>query len=727
MSFLEKADPLIEKLQQAIDGLKMDIYDNEFKSILEQIDARFPFVDLSEFLEMYVGGEYAKALTEKFHLSGYVEYMNLLSVLKIPKKRRSTQKTSQSREINLTNKRLANRYQFLQVVLTKFLHTIKNKIMHNVLRSIVIFYLYSNVNDFTDGKKILHEMPGAIADFERMVFAPHTSIAIQSKDVIENQTNLILDELKEKGFLEYGDSGKFRLKKHQLEIQDYILNTIRNREGITYQDLQSIIKVKIPILALMPETLFQISLHELSVNNKIIKKEGYWKFRPSYDEYFTLKHYQKIMVTNSRKPKKNQEFFGRKITPEAFIQELKHLDKGNFEDQDDQVTRIAGMILTNSPMMSHPPNELDEFDFVVDLSNYKFTKEQEALIQNLGLEIRSNIIYVKVMTDENLSMDKLSDLSLKLKNRGRGEQGFVISFVAIDSITQRLLNNDKTIQLISENELKEWCMITPIIPSRRGSVVIIRHGLHSGTIAKINSVNYESGMADIVLLPNMKNDVQFIGSLDEITLDVPIEQFTDHSSRYFEFLKKLYQISKDEIFRSVIVEGSTTSSRIAIMPDVKISPIQIMSEIHGFSNAKIDFERVDRHLIKYSTNNLFSCTCFSWVNMSKTQGLCDHLVLVLNESVKKLLSTNTKLTAKNTRFMLTVIEHKMDVYLRRLRYANVDGSEATCPNCGCSAQTLKKIEELFGYRQMSKKDKFSLRRQSQCKKCRSSKLEQQKA
>ena len=718
MSFHERTDPLIEKLQQAIDGLKTDIYDNEFKAILEQIDARFPFVDLSEFLELYVGGEYAKALTENFHLSGYVEYMNLLSVLKLPKKRRSTQKTSQSREINLTNKRMANRYQFLQVVLTKFLPTIKNKIMHNVLRSIVIFYLYSNVDDFTDGGKILHAMPGAIVDFERMIFAPHTSIAIQSKDVIENQTNLILDELKEKDFLEYGDSGKFRLKKHQLEIQDYIFNTIHNREGITYQDLQSIIKVKIPILALMPETLFQISLHELSVNNKIIKKEGYWKFRPSYDEYFTLKHYQKIMAANSRKPRKNQEFFGRKITPEAFIEELKLLDRGDFEDQDDQVTRIAGMILTNSPMMSHPPNELDEFDFVVDLSNYKFTKEQEALIQNLGLEIRSNIIYVKVMTDENLSMDKLSNLSLKLKNRGHGEQGFVISFIAIDSITKRLLNNDKTIQLIAENELKEWCKITPVIPSRRGSVVIVRQGLHRDSIAKINSVNYESGMADMMLLHSMETDVQFIGSLDEITLDVPIEQFTDHSSRYFEFLKKLYQISKNDVFKSVIVEGSTTASHMETMPDVKTTPLQITSLLHGFSKVKIDHKRPNRHSIKYSTNDLFSCTCFSWENMSKTHGLCDHLVLVLNESVKKLLSTNTKLSSRNTRSILNSIEHKMDVYLQRLRYANMDGSDAICPNCGCAAYTLKKVEELFGYRQMSKKDKFSLRRQSQCKKCR---------
>ena len=720
MSFQEQPHPLTEILQHAIDGLKSDINDREFEAVLQQIDGCFPFVDLSEFLEMYVDGEYSKVLIKMFHLSGYAEYQKLLQILKLPQKRRSIQKTPQSREINMQNKKLAERYECLQEILSRFLPTIKNRIKYNVLRSIILFHLYSNMYNFTTKKAIAYSIPTAITDFEHLVTAPHMPLSIHDSRDLNMQVNSILDGLQERNFLESGDSDRFRLREHQLKIHDYILNTIRNREGITHQDLLSVIKNKIVILSQMPPTLIQIVLHELTSDNSIIKKEGYWKLKPSYDEYFTFEYYKRVTLENSRISGKRQGFCGRKIMPDDFIRELRLLDRGDFEDHDDQVTRIAGMILANSPMMAHPPNELKEFDFVVDLSNYTFTGEQQDTIQNLGIEIRSDITYVKVMTNADITIDELSDLVLKLKKRGHNEQGFIISFAVVDSRVKKMLEHDKTIQLISVNELKQWCKITPIIPSRRGAVAVVRQGRNSGAIAKIKSVNYESGMADVVLLTGMRNCTQYIGSLEEITLDVPLTQFIDHSSKYFEFLRKLHQISKDDVFMSVVADGPAGQSSTQSTSYVEILPYQIKCEFCGHSKTSIDFEEggTDKQTLDYLTRDLFSCTCFVWIHQSRTHGLCEHLVFLLNESVKRLLSTNIRLSHEEIECTLIEIEERMNLFLRRLKYSSHDGSYAVCPKCDCVAETIGQVESLFGYRQMDKSNKFSLRRQSRCKRCR---------
>jgi len=717
MPFQEQIDPLIEKLQQAIDEFKADITNQEFEKVLGQIDAYFPFVDLSEFVEMYVDGEYPKTLIELFHLAGHLEYQKLLQILKLPQKRKSTQKTAKSREINLTNKKLAERYALLKKTLSKFRHQIKNKITYNVLRSVILFYLYAKTTDFTGRQEIIRDIPSAVADFEHLILAPHTPISQCSKEQIHTYANSILGELREDGFLETNSASKLRLKKYQLHMRDYVLNTIHNREGITHQKLLGVLKNKIPILAQMPPALFQVTLHELASDNQIVKKEGYWKFKPSYDEYFTSKYWRKTAKNSYISDKKG--FFGRKISPDGFIKELKQLDRGDFEDHDDQVTRIAGMILANSPMMAHPPNELSEFDFVVDLSNYTFTKEQQNVIQDLNIEIRSNIICVKVMTDAAITIDQLSNLILKLRNRGRNEQGFVISFEIVDGLVEKMLNDDKTIQMVSEIELKEWCKITPVIPSRRGAVAIVRQGHNKGEIVRIKSVNYESGMADIVFLTDMKEDILYIGSLEEITLDVPMKQFTDYSGKYFEFLRKLYHISKTDVFRSVVTGGSSDPSSVQHAPYTRITTCEISGEFSGGSKPKIDLDnRLDKKTLFYSAGDLFSCTCFAWGHMSKTQGLCEHLIYLLNESIKKMLSKNTKLPSTYQKSVLSGIESRMDLFLRRLRYANSDGASAVCPNCGCTAQTLGTVDRLFGYRQMNKNNKFSLRRQSRCNKCR---------
>ena len=66
-----------------------------------------------------------------------------------------------------------------------------------------------------------------------------------------------------------------------------------------------------------------------------------------------------------------------------------------------------------------------------------------------------------------------------------------------------------------------------------------------------------------------------------------------------------------------------------------------------------------------------------------------------------------------------VFSKRMDLFLDRMRYTNMSGSEpAKCPKCHIIATTLDDVHDKFGFRQMKREDKFSLRRQSRCNNCR---------
>lgn len=718
MSFQESPDPLVEQLQHVIDDLRQNIHHREFEKILTKIDKEYPFVDLYEFLEMYVNGEYSKVLIEKFHLVGYSDYYRLLKILQINKKRKSSQKTSKARLINLSDSKMAKRYQLLQKILIKFQTSIKNKIIHNTLRAIIILYLYSKEQNFTNKESIIQVMPNTIKDFEHLILMPHIPLASISNEKINKFTNSILLELQDSSILEINESNEFRLEKHQFLIADYIFNIIQKRAGIIYQELEVLLRKRLPFLSYIPPALFQVKLNELVTINKIIRKGGYWKLKPFYDQYFTLDDYVKL---NSDTFNKNRKFFGRKITPSEFIKEVTELHKGDFEDQDDQVTRIAGMILSNSNMMNHISNDLDEFDFAVDLSNYEFTQQQQKIIKKLGLEITSNIIYVKVAINEVIKIQQLEDLTLKLQNRGLDEQGFIISFENIEKSVNDMLQNNKTIQLITKEKLKTWCKITPVIPSRVGAVAIVRQGDHRGSIVKIKSINYESGRANIVLFPKMNDDIQYIGNLEEITLSVDVVKFVDYSSKYFEFLGKLRKISKTNTFRKTIADGVLNSSKLNTASNIEfVSDKNIKCRFHGEFTVEIDLaKQSDKTSLIYGASDLFSCTCFRWNHQSRTTGLCEHLIFVLNESVKKILSSANELSSIRIESNLQKIEQKMDLFLDRLRYSSMnDSTSVQCPHCGKIGNSLVAVKDLFGYRQMNPDEKFLLRHQSRCKTCR---------
>ena len=429
MSFQEPQDPFINGLQELIDEMRLRADRQALKKVLDKIYEKFPFVDIPAFLEMYVDGEYSKELIRKFNLSGYPEYQSLLRVLKLGAKRRSLKKDPHAREINLADSKLASQYTYLRDTLYPFKQYMWDKAANNALRMIMILLLYHNEEKFVSRRELISLIPSTINDFKHLVPEYSAARIPPSSERIEKLAEQILLDLENETLLDTDASGCIRLERHQLRLPNYILNTVQSMDGITYQKLASTLKKKLPIISHMPHTILLVMLNDLVTNYKIIRKEGYWKLKPYYDEYFMFDSYLKLHSKSSSSLRKNRKFFGRTINPDEFISEIIELQKGDFEDQDDQVTRIAGMMLSHSNMTAHPTNDFEGFDFAVDLPRYEFTKQQQKIIQNMGLDIRSSIVYVKVMVNDRITGDIISDLSSKLKGRGREEQGLVVSFV----------------------------------------------------------------------------------------------------------------------------------------------------------------------------------------------------------------------------------------------------------------------------------------------------------
>ena len=108
MAFQKLENPLIEQLRTAIEDLKNESKKKDVLKILKQLDNQFPFLDVMQFIDMYVSGTYSNEIIKKFHLNGQDDFKLILKILEF-KKLRKTSKRSSSYAANLNNKNLKQR------------------------------------------------------------------------------------------------------------------------------------------------------------------------------------------------------------------------------------------------------------------------------------------------------------------------------------------------------------------------------------------------------------------------------------------------------------------------------------------------------------------------------------------------------------------------------------------------------------------------------------------
>ena len=153
-------------------------------------------------------------------------------------------------------------------------------------------------------------------------------------------------------------------------------------------------------------------------------------------------------------------------------------------------------------------------------------------------------------------------------------------------------------------------------------------------IAKLDSINYETGKADIELIPSSEEVITYVGHLQEINLfDDPI--MDDHSvmsKNYFEFLNILGKNSEDDEFQRAVFRSEEESAN-ARLKDKYGSFYHGEIEDWGFEDKNEFMVKFPLHscLIKQYEDgfeNIFHCACDYFQSKNK---FCIHLITVLNE------------------------------------------------------------------------------------------------
>jgi len=402
----------------------------------------------------------------------------------------------------------------------------------------------------------------------------------------------------------------------QLSINQNKQNTVK---------LRNLISNEFIILRLLPGfNFFKNTLDDLE-QEKIIHLEPISGRREEYEVFLTEEYLKLQYQIKSFDDRSLQiPFVGRKIDPEQFIIELLELDKGNFDDTDDQVTRIAGLVLAESVKIQSPHEKIKDFDFTIDIKNYDFRPEQLEAISKLNFEINSEIMHVKVVIDEKLSFKKYLELKNKIPPN---EQGTIITFQAISDQIKNDIKNDATIQIIDEEGVRVWVSITPQIPARVNSISKITFDPLSeleNKIVKVSSVFYETGFAIVNVFPEMNEVTVLARTLEEIPLFVEsANNFNEFADQYSNFLKFLFITSKYDD----VIDGFF-KNKFDCVTKHRYQSSYSSGTKNSYFEFTFDYNVIVLDIMRSTKRDIFNCNCIKYAENNLK--FCSHFISALD-------------------------------------------------------------------------------------------------
>jgi len=630
-----------EKLEEAkLDPAEL-VRINKFITIIEKINERYPFLYLPNFIKDFMTGIFSKHLLTKYHLRSYGELSHIKRNILQLKAERVKDSNKNSLEKNLAIPEWDKLYNFLINESQNFYEILLELINHNLLRAIIILFLIEKKEGVTKNE-ILQNIETIVKIYKNQInLFDEKGFEISFNEYIktnfESKVNAILISLEEKNYIIRDTSARDNyliMPKYQ-DISKKIFEILEQfSEGKSQSSFHKILLQELPLLKLIPKVgLWEYSLEKLEKDGQIIRKKAFWRYRPFRDQLFTRTHYEKTMKVLQEQiiEKGITKFCGRRISPGQFIEELLLLEKGSLDDIDDQVTRIAGLVLAGSAILKTPSEEFEEFDFAVDLSNYQFTSEQMQAMQKIKLQLTAKIIHCKVMISEKITEDLINKIKQILPS---GHQTIIFNFEKITTDVQKLIE-DKSIQIIDKKGIEVWASITPVIPCRLSSIAKVIYGDFRGKLVRINSVNYESGFAEVIIIPTMEETNLYIGSLEEIPLHESIQNdFNIFSKNYFEFLKIISENS-DEIefekgfFGSKIKKMGTLKKSQSTDTEYFVESVRKINHV-GKWYIELENNTVEINPNTYGFRNIFKCSCYHWVDKDHSFTFCSHLIAALN-------------------------------------------------------------------------------------------------
>lgn len=626
--------------------------------IAAKISLKHPFVFLPDFVNDLMKGMFTKHMIKKYCIRDYNSFGSVCIMLKLNSKRSKSERLEGMQE-NLANNELATQYRFL----VPHMKRLRNPLLELRHCHTLSAFVANAVLDFrfvsrNDLQGIILEMYEKSKENDTVLYSDEmrkTFDAYIRKDT-DAKLSAIITYMRKESYLTAGDNGDISLSRKYMELEEYTYNIInKEKDGLAYGSLMSRLIRDLPLFRIISNTArLDKKLTHLRDQGKIVVKQAYWRYSPDSDQLFTVSNYEaKIELSRMAMIKAGRtKFFGRTINPDQFIAELKLLETGDIDDLDDQVTRIAGLVLSDAAMLQGPRDGAKEFDFVVNISNYHFRPEQQEVMQRIDFQATSNIFHCKVMINESVTLDTVTDLKKIVPEK---EQAVIFTCSPVGPDVLQHTREDRTVQIIDEKGIRSWCSITPTIPCRRHSVARVMYGEHAGKILLIKSLNYESGFA-VGEDTDGTESTHPIGSLREIELKISVDDDYERATTdYFEFLRLLATLAPNSF-------EDAMQSRIITMDNIQKEHTRHDGKHHGVqehqdsmsgytlnrvefddgTSFKINLRRRNRH-------NPFYCECGHRLNEQQYYTLCRHLVAAIDHACRK--GPDWPTTKKNVEFM----------------------------------------------------------------------------
>lgn len=620
----ERFEEMVRKRIACIDDIDMLVSRRNFAEQMKKITVKHPFVYVPYFVKDLLDGVCSTDLLAKYHIGSHLELKSIVQdVLGFDQNRYLRKHYDNAFTMNMNVPTWREKYDTLQDNCKFFKHEILELAFHNILRSFILVVMTDYVETGMSRKDVLHTSESLRYNYDLFKFVDdelERSFAIFYETGFEQTVYYILDSLiAAKIFRRVLGTSAIAGKMSLNRLKQSIILELKYSNGSKISStLYTDMKYEYPSLQLLPGLrVWDAALNEL-VHENIIKIDAKHNFRHAY-MIFLNDDYQRIQQQLSMPGTYNVEFHGRKISPDLFIDELKEIEKGDFDDKDDQVTRIAGLVLAESVKLQAPRENIPQFDFSIDITNYHFRDDQREAIKKLDFEINSDIFHCRVMLDETLTLEKYDELRSSLPE---GEQGVVITFRDIPDNVQSKLDADDSIQIIDEEGIRIWVSITPKIPARIGSVA----KLHNDPISKMDKklvrvdlLDYEDGLASVTVLPDNCEATVLSRSLEEVVLNEGSpKHFEMFTSRYLEFLNVLVNLTTPNNLANGLFETELHES----MP-VSASKFNL-----GFR-----YGRVVLDLERQNKSKMLDCNCMQW---GENQfDLCPHLVCSLDHVARE--------------------------------------------------------------------------------------------
>ncbi len=611
---------------------------NKMISLTANIVKKYPFVFLPDFVEDFMNGVFTRHMVKKYQMRSYNDFTMVATALNF-KGDRSKDPNKDNKMINLQNKKWANQYEFLTEQSNIFAKPLEELFHANILGALVSNVILDlEYIDSFDLKKIIlnsykkykNSIPALYNNKIRDSFEKYLNDDLDYK--LNNSVNYLADE----SYITSMD-GDVSLPAKYSKLSDKVYSIINEmEEGLSYNSLMVKSMNEFPLIRITARVqIIDDILDELERKLIIVRNRTYWKYSPDSDQLFSVENYNRKMEKIKKEviSAGRTKFFGRNITPDQFISEIKTMETGDLDDLDDQVTRIAGLVLSDAVMLQSPRENMKKFDFIVDLTNYNFRPEQVKIMKEMDFQATSNIFHCKVMIEDDITSEILSSLKNAIPPK---EQGVIFTCTKANPEILQQTRDDRRIQVIDEDGIRSWCSITPTIPCRLHSVAKVMYGESRGKIVLIKSLNYESGLATVETAPDHLETTFPIGCMQEVDLHILEEDdFESASDKFFKFVCNLANLStysfEDVIDREIKTHNTWDDLQKSLHPelfDSTHSNTERNSRTKRPSN-RIQYFEFDNGVYvsirtRSSINDAFHCSCGHKLNENYFKTLCKH-------------------------------------------------------------------------------------------------------